>query len=109
MAFDEGTAQRLREYFRQRDDIVEKKMFGGVAFMHSGNMCCGVVNDTLMARIGPEAYEDALAKPCAREMDFTGKALTGFVYVDPEGFAEDNDLETWLKLCQQFTSTLPPK
>lgn len=109
MAFDEGTAQRLREYFRGRDDIVEKKMFGGIAFMHCGNMCCGVVNDDLMARVGPDAYDEALARPYAREMDFTGKALTGFVYVDPDGFAEDSDLENWLALCQEFTAALPPK
>lgn len=109
MAFDEGTAQRLREYFRGRDDIVEKKMFGGIAFMHRGNMCCGVVNDILMARVGPDTYDEALARPHAREMDFTGKALTGFVYVDPGGFAEDSDLEAWLLLCQKFTTALPPK
>ena len=52
MAFDEGTAQRLREYFDGRSDISEKKMFGGLALMHNGNMCCGVVGDVLMARVG---------------------------------------------------------
>ena len=75
MAFDEGVAQRLREHFQGRDDIAEKKMFGGIAFMHCGNMCCGIVDDILMARVGPDAYAEALAKPYAREMDFTGKAL----------------------------------
>ena len=63
MAYDEGVAERLREVFAGQTDIVEKKMFGGMAFMHSGNMCCGVVNDVLMARVGPDSYEDALQKP----------------------------------------------
>jgi len=109
MAYDEGTAQRLREFFGSRDDIIEKKMFGGIAFMHCGNMCCGIVNDTLMARVGPDNYEEALARPFAREMDFTGKALTGFVYVDPAGFAEDSELRAWIALCKTFTGSLPPK
>lgn len=57
MAFDEGVAQRLREVFADRTDVVEKKMFGGIAFMVSGNMCCGVVGDELMARVGPGQHE----------------------------------------------------
>ena len=109
MAFDEGVAQRLREVFAGQDDISEKKMFGGIAFMHRGNMCCGVVDDILMARVGPDAYADALKKPHAREMDFTGKPLTGFIYVDPPGFAEDAQLREWIDLCQSFTGSLPAK
>ena len=109
MAFDEGVAERLREIFAERMDIVEKKMFGGIAFMHSGNMCCGVVNDVLMARIGANQYEQTLRLPFAREMDFTGKPLTGFVYVDPPGFAEEQDLLGWVALCEKFTGSLPPK
>jgi hypothetical protein len=109
MAFDEGVAERLREVFAGQGDITEKKMFGGIAFMHRGNMCCGIVNDILMARVGPEAYTDALDRPYAREMDFTGKPLRGFVYVDPPGFAEDAQLRDWVDLCQLFTSSLPAK
>jgi TfoX/Sxy family transcriptional regulator of competence genes len=109
MAFDDGVAQRLREVFAGQRGIIEKKMFGGIAFMHRGNMCCGVVNETLMARVGPDAYADALARPHAREMDFTGKPLTGFVYVDPPGFAEDSQLREWIGLCQSFTASLPAK
>ncbi len=92
MAFDEGVAERLRELFEGRVDILEKKMFGGIAFMHSGNMCCGIMDDVLMARVGPDNYQSGLSRPHAREMDFTGKSLNGFVYVDPAGFAEDDEL-----------------
>jgi len=109
MAFDEAVAQRLRDFFAERSDIVEKKMFGGIAFMHSGNMCCGVSDDILMARVGPGAYEEALHRPHAREMDFTGKPLTGFVYVDPPGFVQDDQLNEWLHLCMTFTKSLPAK
>jgi len=109
MAYDEGVAERLREVFEGRSDIVEKKMFGGIAFMHSGNMCCGIVDDMLMARVGPDAYEEALQRPHAREMDFTGKSLKGFVYVEPAGFAEDEQIQHWINLCEAFTGSLPPK
>lgn len=109
MPYDEGVAERLREVFGERSDIVEKKMFGGIAFMHSGNMCCGIVDDRLMARVGPDAYEEALKRPHAREMDFTGKSLKGFVYVEPAGFAEDTQIQEWVSLCEAFTGSLPPK
>lgn len=109
MAFDEGVLRRLRALFEGRTDVVEKKMFGGIAFMVSGHMCCGVVGNELMARVGPEQYEMALRKPYAREMDFTGRPLKGFVYVGVQGFASDEDLETWVERCEQFVSMLPPK
>ena len=109
MAYDEGLAERLREIFADRYDIDEKKMFGGIAFMLHGHMCCGIVNDTLMARVGPDQYDTALRRPHAREMDFTGKAMKGFVYVDPTGFESDEDLRTWVALCESFVNSLPPK
>ena len=109
MAFDEGVAERLRDILNGRDDFVEKTMFGGTAFMHRGNMRYGIVKEILMARVGPDNYQSALARPSAREMDFTGKSLKGFVYVDPEGFAEDDDLRAWVSLCEQFTSSAPAK
>lgn len=109
MAYDEGVAQRLREYFSGHPEIVEKRMFGGLAFMLSGHMCVGVVNDTLMARVGPDTYAEALQRPHVREMDFTGRPLRGFVYVAPEGFASDRDLHAWLQRCEDFVGTLPPK
>lgn len=113
MAYDEGLAQRIREIFEQQDniaiEIAEKKMFGGLAFMLAGNMCVGVVNDTLMARVGPEQYQDALHLPHAREMDFTGKPLKGFIYVDAEGIADDSDLQEWMTRCIAFAGSLPAK
>ena len=109
MAYDEGVAQRLREVFADRTDVIEKKMFGGIAFMVRGNMCCGVVGEELMVRVGPEQYEDALKEPYAREMDFTGKPMNGFIYVGVQGFASAKDLASWVERCEQFVSTLPSK
>lgn len=109
MAYDEGLAERLREVFSNQRNVTEKKMFGGIAFMVNGNMCCGVVNDTLMARVGPVQYEAALNKPHARKMDFTGKPLKGFVYVAPEGIESDEDLAGWVKRSLDFVTSLPAK
>ena len=92
MAYDEGLAQRLREIFADRYEVEEKRMFGGIAFMLRGHMCCGIVGDTLMVRTGPDHYAEALQQPHAREMNFTGKAMKGFVYVDPAGVEDDADL-----------------
>jgi hypothetical protein len=109
MTYDEGVARRLREFFAGRDDVTEKKMFGGVVFLVRGNMCCGVVYDTLMARVGAENYEQALRRPHAREMTFTGRPMRGFVTVEPEGFESDAALRDWVSLCDAFVRTLPRK
>jgi hypothetical protein len=109
MAYDETVAQRVRKALQNRSNVSEKKMFGGVAFILSGNMCCGVLGDSLMARVGPDQYEHALRQSHAKEMDFTGRSMKGFVYVSPEGFQSDADLKRWLNLCIDFAASLPAK
>lgn len=109
MAYDEGLAQRVREALTDRADLTEKKMFGGLCFLLSGNMAAGIVGEELMLRVGPERYGDALARPHAREMDFTGRSLKGMVYVGVEGIAEDDDLASWLGMAVYFAGSLPPK
>ena len=109
MAYDEGLAHRIRECLEDRDDVSERKMFGGAVFMLSGNMCCGVVADELMVRVGPEGYEEALTQPDARAMDFTGRPMRGMVYVGVSGFAEDEELEAWIERGVSFACSLPAK
>jgi TfoX/Sxy family transcriptional regulator of competence genes len=109
MAFDEGLAERLRDLLRQHDDVSEKKMFGGLAFMLDGHIFVGILGDRLMARVGPADYVQALSRPHASEMDFTGKPMKGYVYIEPEGFESDQDLESWVAICTKFVSSLPPK
>jgi len=109
MAYDEGVAERLRELFLDRPGLTEKKMFGGLAFMYRGHMLVGIIGESLMARIGPAEYEQALKRPHVREMDFTGKPMKGYAYVDPAGFESDSDLGKWVDLCIRFNATLPPK
>jgi len=109
MAYDEGLAERIREIVQSRPGIAEKKMFGGLAFMANGHMFVGVQDSTLMARVGPAGYAGALAKPHVRTMDFTGRPLTGYVYVAAEGLESDEALADWVKACLAFVAALPPK
>ncbi|HEU4431739.1 MAG TPA: TfoX/Sxy family protein [Myxococcota bacterium] len=96
MAYDEGLAQRIRELLEDDPRISEKKMFGGVAFFAHGKMAAGIVQDELMVHVGPDAHDDAIARPHARPMDFTGRPMRGFVQVAPAGFEDDAELRAWL-------------
>ncbi len=109
MPYDEGLAERIRILFEDREDVSERKMFGGLCFMINGNMCCGITKNDLMLRLGADEAQAALKRPHARDMDFTGKPLKGFVYVDPEGYAEDEDLEDWIGRATAFAASLPAK
>jgi TfoX/Sxy family transcriptional regulator of competence genes len=107
MAYDEGLAERIRSALDAESDITEKKMFGGVAFLLRDKMFVGIVKNDLMVRVGPDAYADALKKPFARPMDFTGKPMAGYVFVGPKGTTEDDALEDWVRRGLRFASTLP--
>lgn len=109
MAYDEGLAQRVREALEGQSGLVERKMFGGVAFMVQGNMCCGVMNDELIVRVGPEKYPVAMTEPHTRVFDFTGRPMKGFVVVTSEGHASDEALEDWVGRGFQFALSLPAK
>lgn len=113
MAYNEVLASRIERIvgstIEAESSVTRKKMFGGLAFMLNGNMWCGVSGNNLMLRVGPDRYEEALGRTGAREMDFTGKALRGFVYVDPEALESDAQLAHWLSYAHEFVSSLQPK
>jgi TfoX/Sxy family transcriptional regulator of competence genes len=109
MAYSEELATRIRQALAPRADVDEKKMFGGLAFMLAGNMCCGVVGDMLMLRLGNEGAAEALKEPHTKPMDFTGKPLKSMVYVGPEGIAALEDLIRWVNRGANFAASLPPK
>jgi TfoX/Sxy family transcriptional regulator of competence genes len=109
MAYDENLASRIRQSLAPRADLMERKMFGGLAFMLRGNMCCGVVGDRLMLRLGEEGVAAALQEPHTSPMDFTGKVMKSMVYVDPEGTAAPEDLNRWVNRGADYAVGLPPK
>jgi len=84
-------------------------MFGGLAFMAHGHMCCGLVQARLMLRVGPDACERLLEEPHAWPMDFTGRPMRGFLYIDPAGIATAKTLRTWVGRALAFADSLPPK
>lgn len=109
MAADPSLLERLRRRLAGEPGIEEKRMFGGVSFLAGGHMLCGVTGETLVVRVGPDAYEEALELRHARECDFTGRPLRGMVMVDPPGFADDAALGRWVERGLGFVRSLPPK
>jgi len=109
VAYDESLADRMRTALGSEPGISEKKMFGGLAFMAGGHMVIGIIGDLLVARVGPVQYEQELSRPHVRPMDFTGRPMRGYVYVEPPGFAADADLSYWIGACIAFVRTLPAK
>jgi TfoX/Sxy family transcriptional regulator of competence genes len=109
MAFDESLAGGVRDVLAHRRDIEEKKMFGGLGFLLNGNMLVGVWRDSLIARIGPDLYEDALQEPNVTEFDITGRSMKGWIMIQPEGLAEEDQIKRWVEQAIQFVQSLPPK
>lgn len=103
MAYDTHLADRINTFLeREKVDFFEKKMFGGLAFMVDNKMCVGIVKEELMARVGPDNMDAALARNGCREMDFTGRPMKGYVFVSPEGVDKDEDLEYFLRAALEF-------
>ena len=109
VAYSETLADRVRIVLGETAGVGERKMFGGLAFMINGHMCCGIVGDELMVRVGVAAYGASLEQPHAREMDFTGQPLRGMVYVGRKGISSDDQLHSWIQRGIDFVSSLPPK
>lgn len=110
MAYNENVANRVRQALAEAGvEPLERQMFGGLAFMVQGHMTVGIIGDDLMVRVGKEAHRGALALPHSRPMDFTGKPMTGMVYVAAEGFVDEADLRDWIQRGLAFTRSLPPK
>jgi len=109
MAYNEFLSDRIHQIFREkRVNFYTKKMMGGLCFMVDDKMCCGIHYDKkkeidlIMARIGEVAYQKAIKKEGCHPMDFTGKPVKGYVFISPEGFDLDKDLEYWMQLSLEF-------
>src|SRR5215471_15107418 len=109
MAYDERLAERIVSVLNGERGVTEKKMFGGIAFLHNGHMFVGTAKGDLMVRVGPERHLAALSQPHARPMDFTGKPMVGYVFVSPDGLSKDAVLERWVRMGLSFVATLPMK
>jgi TfoX/Sxy family transcriptional regulator of competence genes len=114
MPYSEELAARARAIITDRVEALgdpsralkEKKMFGSLAFMVGGHMACGVLDDRMMMRVGPDSYEAALAEPDATVMEFTGRPMKGFVYARP---ADDERLGEWVDRALTYVTSMRPK
>ncbi len=109
MAYNEELATRVRKALARRKGTKEQKMFGGIAFMLRGHMCCGVLDDELMLRLGPELAAKALKRAHTRPVDFTGRVMKSMIMVDPAGYKTDASLRKWIGEAADFSASLPPK
>lgn len=103
MSYDRLLEQRIRRVFDSKGVKHEaKRMMGGLCFMVESKMCVGVEKNRLMARIGSDAYDEALSRKGCRPMDFTGRPMRGFVFVEPEGLVSEEELTSWLELALAY-------
>ena len=109
MAFSESLADRIRSALADKRGIAEKKMFGGIGFLLSGNLLVGVWKNSLIARVGPVMGEKALAEDFVRPFDITGKPMKGWVLVEPDGIEKDERLKGWIEQAMEFVKGLPRK
>lgn len=104
----EVLALRLRKALSGRKGVTEKRMFGGVCFLLRGNMLGGTTKDRFMFRVGKDQDAEAMARKGASAMDFTGRAMKGFVFVDPAS-CDARGLKRWIEMADNYVGNLPAK
>ena len=109
MPYNEAIDARIQKVLLGWENIDPRKMFGGTCYLMNGNMVCGVHKQALIVRVGPERYEEALDRPYTRPFDITGRPMTGWVMVSPEGCKDEASLAKWIRQGADFAATLPPK
>ena len=103
MSYNEKLADAVREIISEtHQNVEEKKMFGGLCFMVNDKMCVGVEQHRLMVRLDPAKYEEVLEKEGCKPMDFTGKVMKGYVFVDADAVNTKRKLQYWLNLALNY-------
>jgi len=103
MAFNEKLADKVRELIAEKEsNIEEKRMFGGLCFMVNEKMCIGVEQERIMVRLDPAIYDEAMENEGCTPMDFTGKIMKGYVFVDADVVATKRKLSYWVNLALEY-------
>jgi TfoX/Sxy family transcriptional regulator of competence genes len=103
MAYNEKLADRIREIIAvTHKKVEEKKMFAGLCFMVNDKMCVGVHEDRIMVRLDPAVFDKVIEKEGCEPMNFTGKVMKGFVFVNEEVLKTKKQLDYWVQLGLQF-------
>jgi hypothetical protein len=109
MSPDESLAKQVRQLLAECPGLSEKKMFGGLGFLLSGNICCGAWKEFLILRLGEDAARQVLTEPQARPFDITGRPMRGWAMIEPAGWQDEARLRRWIDWAVEFTLTLPGK
>lgn len=103
MAYNEKLANRTREIIAlTHKNVEEKRMFGGLCFMVNDKMCVGVEKERLMVRLNPYLFNEVMEKEGCKPMNFTGRIMKGYVFVDIESLNTKKKLEYWVKLALEY-------
>jgi TfoX/Sxy family transcriptional regulator of competence genes len=109
MPYNQSLAKRIRTELVQIPDLQVKKMFGGVAYLVRGNMACGVYGNDLLIRVGTKKYDEALHRPHTRPFETTGRPMSGWIMIEPEGYRSSRDFKAWIEEGLGFANSLKPK
>jgi TfoX/Sxy family transcriptional regulator of competence genes len=105
--YNEELAERIRATLADRTDVEEKKMFGGLTFMVSGQMCCGVLKNDLIVRIEPTEFDALVAQPHVRPFDFSGRPMQGMLYVENSALTDPEVLRGWVQRGTEYVKAHP--
>ena len=109
MPYDATLLTKIRQLLGKRKNLTEQKMFGGIAFLLRGNVCCGAWQEYLVLRLGEDAAWQVLGEEHTRPFDITGKPMRGWAMVEPAGWQNAAKLRRWIDWAVEFTESLPPK
>ena len=110
MAYDEDLADRIRALLATDHDVVEKKMFGGLAFLIGGNMSVSASGQGgMLLRCDPEETDSLVEEPHADRFEMRGRAMDGWLRIESEGVQTDDLLERWVAIGVRYARSLPPK
>lgn len=109
MVYNEKLSQRVKKLLQNEDEFREQKMFGGIAFMLHGNMCCGIHEDNLILRLNKELAREALETKEVSLFDITGKPMNTIVSIPQENIKTPAKLKKWVNVALVFNRTLPSK
>lgn len=103
MATDTYLLDRMRMVLKEKHALwTEKRMFGGDCFLVDDKMCFATIKGGILARVGPNNIDELTAKPCAEQMIHGGRIMTGYLFIEPDGYDLDDDLEFWIEKCLEF-------
>lgn len=110
MAYDEELAARLRDHLEGEPGLSEQKMFGGLAFLVGGHMAVAAASEGgLLLRCDPADTDDHVAEAHAERFVMRGKAMDGWLHIDPAALTTESDLARWVEVGAAYARSLPPK